>query len=75
MSCSQGHFRNVPPLFPQGLRLNRTLVCLSLSNNQIGDVGATQLARVIIYLASEDLVLLPYLLYGLTPSPVLSDPW
>lgn len=56
ISCSQGHFSNVPPLFHQGLRLNRTLVCLSLSNNQIGDVGATQLARVIIYLMLEDFV-------------------
>lgn len=40
---------------PQGLRLNRTLVCLSLSNNQIGDVGAAQLAGVFIYLTFEAL--------------------
>lgn len=34
----------------QGLRLNCALLFLSLSNNQIGDPGAAQLAAVSIYM-------------------------
>lgn len=34
----------------QGLRLNRALLLLSLSNNQIGDSGAAHLAAVSIYI-------------------------
>lgn len=40
----------VLPGSSQGLRLNRTLLCLSLSNNRIGDAGATNLAQVFSYL-------------------------
>lgn len=40
-----------PSLFLKGLRLNRSLLCLSLSYNQIGDDGAACLAEVhILYL-------------------------
>ncbi|XP_054619186.1 leucine-rich repeat-containing protein 71 isoform X3 [Dunckerocampus dactyliophorus] len=43
---------------PQGLRFNRTLLFLSLSNNQIGDSGATELAMVLgeIVLTHEEIV-------------------
>lgn len=41
----------------QGLRLNRTLVFLSLLNNQIGDYGATRLAEVCVITQSASLVL------------------
>lgn len=42
----------------QGLRLNRALLCLSLSNNQIGDSGAAHLAAVCIEIS--DHVVLKY---------------
>lgn len=41
--------------FSQGLRLNRALLFLSLSNNQIGDSGAAHLAAVRIYIKGFNL--------------------
>ena len=35
----------------QGLRMNRTLLCLGLANNKIGDVGAHKFADVRISMA------------------------
>lgn len=41
--------------FSQGLRLNRALLILSLSNNQIGDSGAARLAAVCIFIKGFNL--------------------
>lgn len=67
IACFLRMIRSRPPkllsffLPHQGLRLNRTLVFLSLLNNQIGDYGATRLAEVCFIIKSSSLVLLAVL--------------
>ncbi|XP_074785326.1 leucine-rich repeat-containing protein 71 isoform X2 [Athene noctua] len=45
--CSAPSTHPLPPVLLQGLRLNRSLLSLSLANNDIGDAGATRLAEVL----------------------------